>query len=185
MLVATGSIVRERRVHIPLINLLCDHGADLGPALQAAVLLGEPEAAQALIARGAPITLPVAAGLGLTADFARLLPASTPAERHLALTMAADSNHLEAIRLLLESGEDPNRNNPAGGHSHATPLHQAAMHGYTAIAQLLTAHGARLDMRDLLFDGTPAGWAHHNNQPEMEAWLRAQEVAPCPRRSIP
>jgi hypothetical protein len=32
-----------------------------------------------------------------------------------------------------------------------------------------------LDMKDLLWNGTPAGWAHHAGNAELEAWLREQE----------
>jgi hypothetical protein len=174
MLVATGSVPRECRVQIPLIDVLCDHGADPSTALQAAVLLDEHEAAHALIARGAPITLPVAAGLGRMNDFTRLFPASTREERHLALTMAADLGHIEIVRLLLDAGEDPNRYNPVGGHSHTTPLHQAAWRGYENIVHLFVERGARLDMRDLLWDGTPADWAYHGDRTEIEAYLRAR-----------
>jgi hypothetical protein len=37
MLVATGSVPRECRMQLPLIDLLCDHGADPNSALHAAV----------------------------------------------------------------------------------------------------------------------------------------------------
>jgi hypothetical protein len=174
MLVATGSVPRECRVQVPLIDLLCDHGADPNTALQSAVLLDEHEAAHALIARGARITLPVAAGLGRLDDFTRVLPSSTSEERHLALTMAADLGHFEIVKLLLDAGEDPDRYNPVGGHSHTTPLHQAAWRGYEDIVHLFVERGARLDIRDLLWDGTPADWAYHGDRTEIENYLRAR-----------
>jgi len=174
MLVATGSVPRECRVQVPLIQLLCDRGAAPNSALQASVLLDEHEAARALIEYRAPITLPVAAGLGLAEDFLRLFPSSTSDERHLALTMAADLGHIEIVRLLLDAGEDPNRYNPVGGHSHTTPLHQAAWRGHEEIVQLLVERGALLDMKDLLWDGDPAGWAHHGGKTQIEAYLRAR-----------
>ncbi len=174
VLVATGSVPRECRVQVPLIELLCERGADPNSALQASVLLDEHAAARALIECGARITLPVAAGLGRTEDFVRLLPSSTSEERHLALTMAADLGHLEIVRLLLDSGEDPSRYNPVGGHSHTTPLHQAAWRGYDEIVHLLVERGARLNMKDLLWDGDPAGWAHHGGKTQIEAYLRSR-----------
>ena len=174
MLVATGRVPREGRVQIPLIDLLCDRGADPDSALQASVLHDEYEAARALIDRGAKITLPVAAGLGLTNDFSRLLPSSTSEERHLALTMAVDHGYLEIVGLLLDAGEDPNRYNPVGGHSHTTPLHQAAWRGHAEIVHLLVERGARLDTKDVLWDGTPADWAHHGDKAEIEAYLRSK-----------
>ncbi len=183
VLVSTGSVPRECRVQIPMIELLCDRGADPNAALQIAVVLGELESGRALIERDARINLPIAAGLGRVADFVELLPSSTGEERHLALTVAADLGQCEIVNLLLEAGVDPNRYNPVGGHSHTTPLHQAAWRGYENIVRLLVEHGARLDIRDLLWDGTPADWASHGGSKEIEAYLRAsgakaQEVAP-------
>ena len=173
-LVATGSVPRECHLQVALIGLLCNRGADPNAALQASVILQEHEAARALIECGARITLPVAAGLGLTEDFVRLLHSSTHDERHLALTAAADFGHLEIVRLLLDAGEDPNRYNPIGGHSHTTPLHQAAGRGHEEIVHLLVERGARLDIQDLLWHGTPAGWAHHAGNTQIEAYLHSR-----------
>ncbi len=176
MLVATGTRPRECRLQVPLIDFLCRHGADPSSALQAAVLHEELEAATALIACGGGITLPVAAGLGLIDDFNRLFPSASSEQRHLALTMAADLGHFEIVKLLLDMGEDPDRYNPLGGHSHTTPLHQAAWRGHENIVRLLVEHGARLDTKDLLWNGTPAGWATHGGRKEIEAYLLAQEA---------
>ena len=49
MLVATGSVPRECRVQLPLIDLLCEHGADPNSALVATALHGELEALNALL----------------------------------------------------------------------------------------------------------------------------------------
>src|SRR5256885_806654 len=126
MLVATGSVPRECRVQLPLIELLCDHGADPDGAIEATALNGELQAVNALIGRGAQINLPIAAGLGEIDDFRRLLPTADSRDRHLALALAAQFGRVEIVRQLLDAGEDPNRYNPVGGHSHTTPLHQAA-----------------------------------------------------------
>ena len=50
-------------MQLPLIDLLCDHGADANSAIHDAVLHGEMEAVDALIRRGARIDLAVAAAL--------------------------------------------------------------------------------------------------------------------------
>ncbi len=176
-LVATGSVPRECRIQVPLIDLLCARGADPDAALEIAVVVGELEAARALIARGARIHLPAAAGLGRIGDLVRLLPESAGEDRHLALTVAADLGQAEAVKLLLEAGVDPNRYNPVGGHSHTTPLHQAAGRGYQDIVRLLVEHGARPDIRDLLWNGTPADWAGYGGQAELEAYLREREAS--------
>jgi hypothetical protein len=176
MLVATGARPRKCRLQVPLIDLLCRHGADPSPALQAAVLHEELEAATALIACGGHITLPVAAGLGRFDDFNRLFLSATSEERHLALTMAADLGHFEIVKLLLDAGEDPDRYNPTGSHSHATPLHQATWRGYENIVRLFVERGARLDTKDLLWNGTPADWAMYAGRTELVAYLRAHEA---------
>lgn len=174
-LVATGRVARECGVQIPLIDLLCDHGADPDGALQAAIGHGEFEAAKALIGRGARVNLPVAAALGQVEDFRRLLPNAEVEDRHRALALASQFGHVEIVRLLLEAGEDPNRYNPMGTHSHSTPLHQAALAGHEGLVRLLIEHGANADLKDVLWKGTPADWAHHAGNTGVEAYLRPLE----------
>jgi ankyrin repeat protein len=173
MLVATGSVPRECGVQVPLLRLLCDHGAEPGTAIHAAALHGEFESVGALLSCGARVDLPVAAALGRVEEFSRLLPGASHEDRHLALTMAADFGHAEIVRLLLDSGEDPNRYNPVGGHSHTTPLHQAAAAGHQDVVRLLVQRGARLNLKDILWQATPADWARHAGRTEIEAYLRA------------
>jgi ankyrin repeat protein len=172
MLVSTGSVARECRLQLPLIDLLCDYGADPNSAVQATALHGEFEAMNALIRRGARIDLPVAAALGRVEDARRLLASANMEDRHLALTLAADFGHVEIVRLLLDAGEDPNRYNPVGGHSHTTPLHQAAGRGHDEVVRLLVERGARLDLKDILWLATPADWARHEGRTEIEAYIR-------------
>jgi hypothetical protein len=182
-LVATGSVARERGQQIPLIDLLCDHGADPNAAAHAAALHDEPSALEALIRRGARIDLPIAAALARLEDVARLLPGSSPHDRHLALALAAQYGHIEIVHVLLAAGEDPNRYNPVGGHSHATPLHQAAGAGNQPLVHLLLEHGARLDLEDVLWHGTPADWAAHEGHPELAQYLHQREKTALPERS--
>ena len=79
--------------------------------------------------------------------------------------------------ILLDAGEDPNRYHPVGGHSHCTPLHQAVGYGTMELVRLLVEHGARVDIKDVLWKATPAGWAHHVGRTEMEDYLRPLEEA--------
>lgn len=175
MLVATGSVPRECGQQIPLIDLLCDRGADPDSAMETTVVLGEIESAHALIRRGARMTLGVSVALGRIDDCRRLLPAASGEERHLALALSADHGQIEVMRMLLDSGEDANRYNPIGGHSHTTPLHQAAGRGDAEMVRLLVEHGARIDMKDILWHGTPADWARYAGKREVESYLRAEE----------
>ncbi|HEY0786214.1 MAG TPA: ankyrin repeat domain-containing protein [Acidobacteriaceae bacterium] len=174
-LVATGSVPRACGVQVPLIDLLCEYGASPGSALIEAVLHGELAAADALIARGAPVTLPVAAAFGRLAEVERQLASADGAERHLALALASQYGRVEVAGLLLDAGEDPSRYNPVGGHCHSTPLHQAAYEGNEPLVKLLVERGANVDRRDTLWDGTPADWAQHGGKTDLEQYLRALE----------
>ena len=180
MLVATGSVPRECRQQLPLIDLLCHHGADPNTAIHATALHGEMEALSALIQRGTRIDLPVAAALGQIEQARHLLPSSNAEDRHLALALAAQFGHVEIVRLLLDLGEDPNRYNPLGGHSHATPLHQAAGAGNLDLVRLLVERDARLDLKDVLWQGTPADWARHGGKTEIEQYLRSKDPSDKP-----
>jgi len=172
MLVATGSVPRECGVQIPLIDLLCDRGADPNRAAEVAGVLFEIEAVEALVQRGAQMTLPLAAALGKIDEARPLLKGADSDQRHLALAVASQYGHAEIVKLLLDAGEDPNRFNPVGGHSHSTPLHQAAGNGHLDVVKLLIAHGAKTDVKDILFSGTPAGWAKHAGKKDVEVFLR-------------
>lgn len=170
--VASGRVVREQGAQIPLIDLLCDHGADPNTAMRAALVHGEFSAAEALIRRGAELDLPAAAALGQPHEAAALLPQAGEDERHWALALASQFGRAEVVRLLLEAGVDPNRFNPVGCHSHSTPLHQAALGGHLETARVLVEFGAKLDTKDILFGGTPLGWARHSGQTAVAEYLQ-------------
>ncbi len=175
-LVCSGRVPRECGVQLELIDLLCDSGADPNSAMPAALVHGEFDAANALIRRGANINLSVAAATGRMEAARQSLSASTAEDRHRALALAAQFGHAEIVRLLVDAGEDPNRYNPVGCHSHSTPLHQAALAGHMDVVRLLVERGAKLDLKDTLFQGTPAGWAKHAGRAEVEEYLRLQET---------
>ena len=174
-LAATGSVALERGATVPLIELLCEFGADPNEAINAAALHGSLLAVRALLKQGARMTLPVAAALNDVELVRRLLATATKRERHLALAMASQIGWIDVMRVLLEAGEDPNRYNPLGGHSHTTPLHQAALIGNEALVRLLLERGADVKMRDLMWGGSPADWARHEGHAELEAYLRGLE----------
>lgn len=174
-LVSSGRVPRECGLQVPLIDLLCDYGADPNHAVSPALVHGEVEAVNALIARGADMDLTVAAAMGLSEEARRLLPEADGEKRHHALALASQFGHLDIVRLLLDAGEDPSRYNPIGFHSHSTPLHQAAFAGHYDVVRLLVERGARMDMKDTLWQGTPANWARHGHQTDIENYLLAQE----------
>lgn len=174
-LVVTGCVPRACDVQVPLIDLLCDRGADPDGAIVGAAVGFELEAVKALLRRGARMTLPVAAALDDIGQARKLLPNADAGQRHLALAVGSQYGHTEIVQLMLDAGEDPNRFNPVGAHSHSTPLHQAALNGHLEVVKLLIARGASTKMKDILFGGTPEGWANHGGKKDVEEYLREFE----------
>lgn len=167
-------------VQMVLIETLLDHGAAIegtgsttwGSPLMTALAFGFPDAALTLARRGASVdNLAAACGLGRVDEAARLLATADPPSRHVALALAAQHGHAEVVRLLLDAGEDPDRYNPDGNHSHATPLHHAALAGHEAVVRLLVERKARLDLEDTIYHSTPLGWARHGGQTAIADYL--------------
>lgn len=166
-----------------LVDLLADFGASVGPQgegawtspLRTALTFGYLEAAQALVRRGATVaTLFEAAGLGDMSRVRPLLADATPDDRQLALALAASLGQTDAAATLLDAGAEPDRHNPPNAHAHSTPLHQAVAGGHLPMVQLLVTRGARLDIRDSMFDSTPLGWAEYLKQEAIAAYLLAR-----------
>jgi hypothetical protein len=171
-LAASSSVARTHGVQRALVDVLCDYGADPTGALLSALMYAEWDGADALISRGAKLDIVAAAALGREDDVRRLAPAAAEEQRRIALALAAQHGRTGAVRELLRAGTDPVGFTPPPAHSHATPLHQAALAGHGEIAGLLQQYGARLDVRDVLYNGTPADWAEHGGFPDLAARLR-------------
>ena len=162
-LVASGCVPREQGVQLALIDVLAAAAApaDLDAAVESALPHRELAAAERLLERGATLTLAAAASTGRLDDLDRLGPAADRAERHKALMCAAVNARPEAIRRLVALGVDLDAYGAPGYHAHSTALHQAVNAGDLATVRALVEAGARLDVRDRGFDGTPLGWARH------------------------
>lgn len=170
-------------VQVALVDTLVDFGAAVeargsdkwGSPLMTALVFGYRDAAEALVRRGARVeNIAAASGLGRLAEVERLLPAANPESRHRALALSAQHGHVEIVRLLLDAGEDPSRYNPDGNHSHGTPLHHSAGAGHEAVVRLLVERGARLDIKDTIYQATPLGWAEYCGKPAIAEYLRAR-----------
>jgi ankyrin repeat protein len=168
-------------VQVALVEKLLDFGASAeacgslrwGSPLMTALAFGYRDAAEALVRRGARVdSVAAAAGLGRTELARELLTTADAEDRHRALALAAQHGQLEVVRLLLDAGEDPNRYNPDGNHSHSTPLHQAVLAGHDAVVRLLVERGVRLDIQDTIYEGTPLGWAIYAKRSAIEKYLR-------------
>ena len=169
-------------LQVALVETLLDYGAAVEPRgsgewtspLMTALAFGFRDTAEALVRRGARVdTLAAAAGLGRLADARRLLPGASQDDRHRALALAAQHGHVDIVGLLLDAGEDPNRYNPKGNHAHTTPLHQAVWSGHDGVVRLLVERGARLDIKDTIYQGTALGWASYGGRTEIANYLRA------------
>ena len=180
LLVSSGHPA-EAGVQIVLAETLVEAGASLEPTgrgpwtspLQTALVFGYADTARALVRLGARVdSLSAAAGLGLVEQARTRLAEADKDERHRALALAAQLGETEAVRLLLDNDEDPNRFNPPGTHSHSTPLHQAALAGHLETVRVLVGRGARLDVRDTIYRSTPLGWARHAGHAQVAAWLQ-------------
>ena len=170
-------------LQIPLVETLVAFGASIEPLgsgswtspLLTALVFGFRQCAEALARLGARVeTLAAAAGLGMVDEVGRRLPAASSDDRHRALALAAQLGETEIVRRLLDAGEDPNRYNPPAAHAHSTPLHQAVAGGRDAVVRLLVDRGARLDVKDRIYQSTPLGWAVYCNQPAIADYLRAR-----------
>jgi ankyrin repeat protein len=166
-----------------LVETLLDFGAAVEARgtgnwtspLMTALAFGYGDAAETLVRRGARMdNLAPAAGLGRFADAQRLLAGAASLDRRRAIALAAQHGHVEIVRLLLDAGEDPNRYNPEGNHAHSTPLHQAVAGGHQDVVRLLVERGARLDIEDTIWNGTPLGWAEHEGRVEIAEYLRGR-----------
>jgi peptide-methionine (S)-S-oxide reductase len=85
------------------------------------------------------------------------------------LALAVINDQVESARLALEAGADVNAFLPI--HEHSTALHQAVLTDDLELIALLVSHGARRDIRDTVWNGTPLDWAIHENRPRSRAFL--------------
>ena len=51
------------------------------------------------------------------------------------------------------------------------PLQEYIVAGHDAVVRLLVERGARLDIKDTIYQGTPLGWAIHLKKTEIEKYL--------------
>ena len=98
----------------------------------------------------------------------------------MALALACMQGQARVVRLLLDTGAEPDRYNPDGFHAHSTPLHQAVWGRHLDVVKLLVEHGARLDLRDRIYDGTPLDWAVYGDRSEIAEYLRDRSDAGAP-----
>ncbi len=168
-LVSTGSVPRDCGVQIEMIDLLIDAGASPGGGI-GALAHGNIDAARHLIDRGGELSLATAVVLDMMEDIQRLLNEATSTEKEIALMMAAFYGKTDILRLLIEHGVNVNAYlSPASGfHSHASALHQAVYSTSLDAVKALIEAGANLNAKDLVYGGTPLGWAMYMQTEETD-----------------
>ena len=89
------------------------------------------------------------------------------ARRPSQVSVAADQDRFDAVRLMTELGFDVNA--PKRRPHQQTALHGAAFNGNLAMVRYLVEHGADPGLEDCTFRATPLGWAEHNeHQPVVD-----------------
>ncbi len=175
-LVVSGRVPLECGVQHDLIDVLIDAGATPGQG-NAALGGRNLEAVKQLIALGAPVTLATAVCTGRLDEAARLAPQATREDRQTALVAAAFNGKADAVRALILLGVDVNEPSPVI-HPHASPLHHAVDSGSLEAVQVLVEAGARLDLRDRIYDGTPLDWAEFMGRVLIAEYLLDKGIQP-------
>lgn len=169
-LVVTGRVARESGVQIGLMDALIDGGARPGKGI-GALGAGNLEAAAHLLKRGGELTLAGALCLDRDDDAERLAREATHEERQIALVAAAVNGHARALTALIGIGVDLDAYSIVI-HPHATALHQAVAADALDAVKVLIGAGARLDIRDKIYNGTPLQWAEYGGHAAIAQYLR-------------
>lgn len=173
------------------VRLLLEHGADAAGRdnrythqthVANAVMAGHADVLELLVAHGAPRPhlsaadrFRMAVMSGDETEARRLQSEDAGLARQPALLVRlAQSNRLDAARLLLDLGADPNAMTMNGRGA----LHEAAWAGHREMLEFLMDRGARLDIRSRAHGGTAVGYAHHAGRLELRDFLleRSRDV---------
>lgn len=87
------------------------------------------------------------------------------ARRPHQISVAADHDRSDAVKLMIELGFDVNAADPYPHEQ--TALHGAAYNGNLELVRYLVEHGADRDIEDCSFHSSPVGWAEHNEKREV------------------
>jgi ankyrin repeat protein len=166
-LTATSIHPERAGVQLALIDLLVARGANLDQRGQAgnghgavvgSLANGQGDAARHLADHGAALDLEGAGGIGrievlrrFVSDDGSLRDGATADQFASAFMYACGYGREEAVRFLLDRGADPNYRNEGG----ETPLHWTVFGPHDGVAALLLERGARVDVRDTIWQATP------------------------------
>ena len=179
-LVATSIHPWLAGVQDALMEILLDHGAAIDQpgtagnghsAVNGCLANGRLQAAEFLAARGAPLDLEGAAGVGRL-DVVRsffnedgsLKANATTAQMKSGFNWACEYGRTGVVDFLLQKGVDVGER-----HHGETGLHWAAYGGNLDVVKLLLDRKAPVDVKDERFGGTPLGWALYGWQEGVRA----------------
>ena len=174
-LVATSAPPFDAGVQREVMDVLLEHGARMdrdGLAgrtvglVRACLANGQPEAAEYLVNRGAPLDLAGAAGLGRVDVVRRFLDGKETLRASIldGFALACAYGHANTVDFLLDHGVEVDADLKGHGEGH-TGLHLAAFHGHLDVVELLLRRGAHVDAVDKTWGTTPLVWA-------VTAWSR-------------
>jgi hypothetical protein len=167
-LVATSSPPSAAGIQREVIDVLLKHGARMdlrgsaghdGLLVRGCLANGQPEAAEYLANRGAPLDLESAAGLGRVDHVKRLMARASQKDVTAAFALACAYGRAPVIDYLLaHGGVDVNAELRSHGDGH-TGLHTAAFHGQLEAVRVLLKHGADIHAIDKTWKTPPLSWA--------------------------
>ena len=171
-LICSGRVPRECRVQLPLIDLLCDHGADPNIAIETAVVHGEFEAVNALIRRG---VRPWRPHWETPRPYFNCFPVPAMRSATGRLPWHHSLARLRSFDLCLMRAKIQTGTTQLG----SIPIrHQFIRLRWPAMTN---SFGFSLNavresiLKDVLWQGTPADWAEHAGKTEVGVYLRGQE----------
>jgi len=173
-LVATSGPPFIAGVQQGVIDVLLNHGARMDRPgsvgrrdglVRGCLANGQPQAAEYLASRGAPLDLAEAAGLGrldVVKGFfdaaGHLTPKTAQAQLVEAFGLACAYGRAGVVDFLLDQGMEVGTELSGHGEGH-TGLHVAAFHGHIDVVKTLLRHGARVDAIDKTWGTPPLVWA--------------------------
>jgi len=172
-LVATSAPPAIAGVQRDVIDVLLKYGARMDrpgtggnqqPLVRACLANGQPDAAEYVVSRGAPLDLPGAAGLGRIDLVKRFFDQDgenanpTKAQMEDGFSLACTYGHADVVDFLVDRGIEVDAQLRGHGEGH-TGLHVAAFHGHVDVVSALLRRGARVDVIDKTWGTPPLVWA--------------------------
>jgi peptide-methionine (S)-S-oxide reductase len=172
-LVAWSWVARESGVQLELLNVFINAGASTLKVSDDALVNGNFAAAEYLVQRGVTPSLSTALCIGKWDEADRLAVNAKDDEKQLSLVLCSLNGKAEAVKRVIGYGVHVSE--PSGDlYSHATPLHHATGSGSLDTVKVLVEAGAKMDVRDSAYEGTPLDWAEYLKKDDIAAYLREQ-----------